>query len=277
MKNLLIGPYNLKYVEAGSGEPMLFLHNAGSGHWIWDHQIRHFAQNYRVFAFDMLGCGASERPDKPYDLDFYTRMTADIIEQLNLKDVTLFGNCVGAAAVLEYASRDSSRVKALVLFNLCGGHHMMTPLVRLVSMPMPQYLKPTHRMILKSFRHAPGVVKAAVRRNYATLPKPADPVYATELKEALNQAQTNSRLNLMQGLATFNKFSHEFARPSHLPPTIVFWGRQNRVLPLVNGLRFCEHLRPAQMHIVEDAGHLPMAEKPGYVNAQIKNFLATLQ
>ena len=273
MKSLSLGSNTVKYVEVGSGEPMLFLHNGGSGHWIWHHQIEHFAKKYRVLAFDMLGCGASDRPDVTYDLNFYTQMADDILGQLNLQNVVLVGNCVGAAIALEYASRNPSRLKALILFNLCGGHDMMAPLVRRASLPLPDFLRPVHQPALKMFEHIPGVIKSAVRRNYAVQPNLTDPVFLAESKEASNPAQTKSRLNLTRGLSSFNKFSHDFVRPSHLPPTVVFWGQQNRVLPLANGLQFCERLQPNRTNIVENTGHLPMAEKPDEVNLKIENFL----
>ena len=273
MKSLVIGSNTLKYVEVGSGQPMLFLHNGGSGHWIWHYQVQYFAKKYRVIAFDMLGCGGSDRPNVTYDLDFYAQMTDEIIEQLNLQNLILVGNCVGAAAALEYATRNSSRLKALILFNLCGGPHMMTPLVRLASASLPDFLEPVHRTALKVFEHIPFVIKAAVRTNYATLPDSADPVFLAESKEARNPAQTQSRLNLKKGLPSFNKYSHDFVRPPGLPPTVVFWGQQNRVLSLANGLRFCERLQPTRTHIVKNAGHLLMAEKPEDVNLRIENFL----
>ena len=276
MKSLSLGSNTVKYVEVGSGEPMLFLHNGGSGHWVWHYQIQHFAKKYRVFAFDMLGCGASDRPNVTYDLNFYTQMTDEIIARLNLQNLILVGNCVGAATALEYASRNSSRLKALILFNLCGGPHMMRPLVRSASYSLPDFLEPVHRSTLKIFEHIPGAIKSAVRTNYAALPDPTDPVFLAESKEARNPAQTQSRLNLMKGLPSFNKFSHDFVRPSHLPPILVFWGQQNRVLSLAGGLRFCERLRPTRTHVVEDAGHLLMAEKPDNVNLQIENFLSDL-
>lgn len=276
MKSLSLVSNTVKYVEVGSGEPMLLLHNGGSGHWVWHYQMQHFAKKYRVFAFDMLGCGASDRPNVTYDLNFYTQMTDEILAKLKLKNLILVGNCVGAAAALEYVSRKSSRLKALILFNLCGGHDMMTPLVRRASLPLPEFLEPAHRIGLKIFRQTPGVIKFAVRANYAALPDSADPVFLAENKEARNPAQTQSRLNLMKGLSTFNKFSHDFDRPSHLPPTVVFWGQQNRVLPLANGLQFCERLQPMQTHIIEKTGHLLMAERPDYVNLQIENFLSNI-
>ena len=273
MKSLSLGSGTVKYVEVGSGEPMLFLHNGGSGHWVWHYQIQHFAKKYRVFAFDMLGCGASDRPNVTYDLDFYAQMTDEILAQLNLQNVTLVGNCVGAAAALECSFRDSTRLKALILFNLCGGHDMMTPLVRLASLPLPGFLKPIHRATQKMIEHIPGVITTAVRTNYAAPPNLTDPVFLAESKEAHSPAQTMSRLNLKRGLSSFNKFSHDFALPTYLPPTVVFWGQQNRVLPLANGVQFCERLQPTRTHIVEGTGHLLMAEKPDYVNLKIENFL----
>ncbi len=255
---------------------MLFLHNGGSGHWVWQHQVQHFAKDYHVFAFDMLGCGASDRPNTTYDLDFYAQMTNDIMKKLNLQNVILVGNCVGAAASLEYASLDSSRVKALILFNLCGGHDMMSPLVRWVSTPMPKPLQHVQKKALKVFRRIPGMVASAVRTNFAGKPNPKDPVFIAETIEANNPKQSDSRLNLMNGLSSFNKFSSKFVRPESLPPVLVFWGQENRVLPVSKGLRFCERLQPTKTHTINGAGHLLMAEQPSLVNAYIETFLNDL-
>lgn len=253
---------------------MLFLHNGGSGHWVWHYQIQHFAKNYRVLAFDMLGCGASDRPDVTYDLGFYSTMARNILEQLDLKDVILVGNCVGAAAALECASRDSSRLKALVLFNVCGGHQMMSPMVRLASLPLSH--RATHQAALNVFRRTPKLVTAAVRTNFATPQDSSHPVYAAEIKEAFNPLQTASRINLTKGLASFNKFSQNFDRAEWLPPVAVFWGKENKVLPLAKGLQFCDRLKPDQQHIISNAGHLVMAEKPSTVNTRIEAFLSGL-
>lgn len=273
MKSLALSSYKVKYEEAGTGQPILFLHNGGSGHWIWHYQIEHFAKNYRVLAFDMAGCGSSNRPNTTYNLDFYTNMADEILEKLKLKDLILIGNCVGASTALELAIRDSSKLKALVLFNLCGGPHMMTPLVRLASSPMPNFVEPAHITVLKMFRLIPGLIEPVVRKNYATRPSPNDPVFIAEVNEAKNPAQDQSRLNLINGLSSFNKFSHDFIRPSNLPPTLVFWGEKNRVMPLAKGLHFCKRLDPLETHVVKDAGHFLMAESPEYVNLKIDDFL----
>lgn len=272
-KSLSLGTNVVKYVEVGSGEPMVFLHNAGSGHWIWHYQIQHFAKKYRVLAFDMLGFGASDRPNVAYNLNFYTQMIDEILVQLNLRNVVLVGNCIGAATALEYAIRDPSRLKALILFNLCGGRDMMTPSVRMVSIALPNFLEPIHRVVLQTLERSPWVISAARRTTYASPLDSSDPVALAERKQEGNPAQTQSGLNVIKGLSSFNKFSHDFIRPPFLPPIAVFWGRQNCVLPVNNGLRFCTRLRPTRTYIIENTGHMSMAERPKYVNAQMENFL----
>jgi len=42
------------YEESGQGEPLVFLHNGGNDHRIWDHQVAHFSKNCRVIAVDHL-------------------------------------------------------------------------------------------------------------------------------------------------------------------------------------------------------------------------------
>ena len=40
MKSIQFGHYKVAYVEAGAGAPLLFLHNGGNDHRIWDYQLR---------------------------------------------------------------------------------------------------------------------------------------------------------------------------------------------------------------------------------------------
>jgi pimeloyl-ACP methyl ester carboxylesterase len=280
MKSLLFRGHSIKYLEAGRGPSMVFLHNGGSGHWIWKYQIEYFARTHRVLAPDLLGCGQSDRPTLPYDLNLYADLVHGFLESLGLHEVILVGNCVGAAAALESTMRDPSRVSALILFNLCGGPHMMHPMVRLVSSgaSLPRGLENGHRWMLNFFSRLPGVRRSALRTNYGIrAPNRQDPVYMAESLEAANPAQAQPRINLIRGLPSFNKFSHDFPRPAVLPPTYVIWGEKNRVLPARKGARFCERLRPDRREFVPGAGHMVMSEEHAHVNAAMTDFLLTAQ
>ncbi len=69
----------LHYLEAGAGSALVFVPGWTMPAWIWEHQIRRFAQDHRVIAFDPRGQGASDKPSFGYD---HTRRARDIGELL---------------------------------------------------------------------------------------------------------------------------------------------------------------------------------------------------
>src|SRR5277367_558761 len=119
--------HKIWYRETGSGHPMLFLHNGGNDHRIWDRQVECFSKTNRVIVVDHLGHGQSDCPSIDYTLPLFTEQVAALVEQLSLAPVTLVGHCIGGAMSLNYARSHPANVHALVLFNiategtLCAG------------------------------------------------------------------------------------------------------------------------------------------------------------
>ncbi len=106
----------LHYLEAGSGPAILFEPGWSMPAWIWDPQIRHFAEHYRVIALDPRSQGDS---DKPPSGNYPARRAQDInelIEHLNLGPVVLVGWSLGVPELLTYAEHyGGTRVRAYVL------------------------------------------------------------------------------------------------------------------------------------------------------------------
>lgn len=106
------------YKKTGNGKPMIFLHNGGNSHIIWDHQVEYFSRTHTCYAFDLPGYGMSVNPDIRYPLEIYTSFLDAFIAGQNLAPVTLVGNCIGSATSLTYAMKNPDNVARLVLFNI---------------------------------------------------------------------------------------------------------------------------------------------------------------
>lgn len=79
---------------------MVFLHNGGTSHRTWEPLIERYAVDHDVIAPDMLGFGRSGHPRIDYSLDLYVEMLGALLGELDLGEVTLVGNRMGAATVL---------------------------------------------------------------------------------------------------------------------------------------------------------------------------------
>ncbi len=70
--------------------------------WIWEHQVRYFAQDHRVIAFDPWGQGASDKPSFGYDHARRARDIGELIAHLDTDPVVLVGWSLGVLEVMKY-------------------------------------------------------------------------------------------------------------------------------------------------------------------------------
>lgn len=105
----IIGGYRIHYVEAGTGEPVLFIHGNPTSSYLWRNVLPKVAGDLgrRGIAIDLLGFGKSDKPD---DVVYTVRLHADIveafIEKLDLKNLILvlhdWGGPLGGAYAINH-------------------------------------------------------------------------------------------------------------------------------------------------------------------------------
>jgi len=105
------------FKDWGTGKPVVFSHGWPLSADAWDPQMLFLGrQGYRVVAHDRRGHGRSGQSWSGNDLDTYADDLAEVIESLDLKDVTLVGHSTGGGEVTRYIGRHGTRrVAKLVL------------------------------------------------------------------------------------------------------------------------------------------------------------------
>jgi pimeloyl-ACP methyl ester carboxylesterase len=263
------------YEESGRGAPLVFLHNGGNDHRIWDRQITHFSKTHRVIAVDHIGHGNSDRPSVDYTLPLFTGEVAALIDQLHLAPVTLIGHCIGAAMALNYTLAHPADVRRLVLFNVATEK-------TLLAGPLAD--------IYRNFSADPAALEAFVTAMESTgLPREQtegglqlqlgasraadDPEFADYIHRLYNQkGQMRTLYNNLAQFATFRVLD-EFTKPRTFPPVLLIWGESNQVLPRQAGEEVRQRLQPDRCAFLEDCGHLAMRERPLEINKMIEEFL----
>lgn len=56
-------------------------------------------------------------------------------------------------------------------------------------------------------------------------------------------------------------------------PTLVIWGKQDKLIPLETGERFAREIGGAKLKVLDNAGHLPQIEQPDEFSRAIKGFV----
>jgi 2-hydroxy-6-oxonona-2,4-dienedioate hydrolase len=110
------------YVEAGVADaaPLLLIHG---GHGCWAHWIANIdalARQLRVIALDLPGFGESADPGALPDVVDFAVCVRALIEQLQLRNITLVGFSFGTLVAVTVAVAEPNRVVSLVLVNPPG-------------------------------------------------------------------------------------------------------------------------------------------------------------
>ncbi|MEV0283721.1 alpha/beta hydrolase [Kribbella sp. NPDC050820] len=126
----------LRYLTGGSGAPLVLLHTVRTQAEHFRHLIPLVQQRYTVYALDLPGMGYSQIvPGASYDEPAMRAAVVRLITHLDLRDVTLLGESMGAVLALTAAADLPDRVRRVVAVNAYdypGGIARSSLLARLI-------------------------------------------------------------------------------------------------------------------------------------------------
>src|SRR2546426_8968063 len=112
-----IGRVKLAYVEAGSGEPVVFVHGIPTDYRAWNSQIGPFSGKYHVIAYSRRLAQPNQNT-MDYEKSTIENNSADLvgfIEELGISPVHLVGHSYGGVALAVCASTSPPLILALTL------------------------------------------------------------------------------------------------------------------------------------------------------------------
>jgi pimeloyl-ACP methyl ester carboxylesterase len=130
------GQGRLRYLTGGSGAPLVLLHTVRTQAEHFRHLIPLVQQRYTVYALDLPGMGYSEIvPGASYEEPAMRAAVRRLLTQLDLRDVTLLGESMGAVLAVTTAAELPDRVRRVVAVNpydYAGGIARSSLLARLI-------------------------------------------------------------------------------------------------------------------------------------------------
>jgi non-heme chloroperoxidase len=110
---------NLAYCDYGQGRPVVLIHGWPLSMEMWEYQLNDLVSaGLRVIKYDRRGFGKSSKPWDGYDYDSLANDLKAVLDELDLRDVTLVGFSMGGGEVARYLNRfGSERVSKVVLIS----------------------------------------------------------------------------------------------------------------------------------------------------------------
>jgi pimeloyl-ACP methyl ester carboxylesterase len=247
-------------------EAVVFVHGMNTASYAWGRVpalVR--SAGYLTLVYDLYGRGFSDRPWTRYDLDLFDRQLGALLKRTRLRaGVHLVGSSMGAIVATEFALRHPEMVASLTLVGPAGfsdapAHPpfaLTTPIVGdwLMQVIGSRMLESASASVVYDKRLAPELE----RRIDAQLE------YAG-YKRAI--------LSTMRHVPVAD-FRDQYAKlgGQDLPVNLI-WGAKDAVAPFSESETATRLIAKAELHRVEDAGHLAAYEKPEEVAEAMLDFI----
>jgi 3-oxoadipate enol-lactonase len=138
LKQAPVGRYTLRYLDVGSGTPVVLIHGLAGDHTAWLAQIEVLRRDYRVIAFDNRGAGESTQVDEPVSTQDLARDTLQLMDHCKVERAHVVGRSMGGAVAQHMALMAPGRIISLTL---CASFAQLDPLGRRVLLNMREALE----------------------------------------------------------------------------------------------------------------------------------------
>ncbi|CAA9387901.1 MAG: haloalkane dehalogenase() [uncultured Quadrisphaera sp.] len=108
----------MHYLDVGAGRPVLLLHGNPTSSFLWRHVLERAGDHdggHRWIAPDLIGMGASGKPDLDYRLADHVRYVDAFVAALGLTDVVLVGHDWGVTIALDRLRRHPADVRGVAV------------------------------------------------------------------------------------------------------------------------------------------------------------------
>jgi pimeloyl-ACP methyl ester carboxylesterase len=257
----------------GTGRPVLCIHGFGANSATWKRLAPYLADDCELILVDLKGFGASPKPrDGKYSLEDQVELLAEFVAGQQLDRIVIMGHSLGGgiAVLLTAALRARGHaVDGLILIDAAVPLQPMPWYMTLLLIPGVNRLMfrvplaTTFRHIRRSAYYNTAAGSEEKTRAYMTAF--ADPNYPYVLRRTVHQ---------LLSPALFTAWVRA-ARSLSLP-TLLLWGRNDRLVPVRHAEYYRKRIPKAQLTIFEQCGHAPQEEHPEATAGAIRDFLKSL-
>lgn len=236
-----IGEVQVSFQDLGRGRPYLVLHG-GAG----PMSVEGFARTLsgrdgtRVILPTHPGFGGTPRPERLNTVRGLAEVYVALLDELDLHDVTLFGNSIGGWLAAEIALLASPRVHGLVLVDAGG--------IDVAGHPAAEVSTLTPDRLSALAYHDPARFRI-------------DPTQQTEAQRTA-MAANRSAMTVYAGRGKGSDPTLRERLRSITVPTLVLWGESDGIYDPEYGRAYAEAIPGSTFRLVPAAGHLPQLEAP---------------
>jgi pimeloyl-ACP methyl ester carboxylesterase len=259
----------LYFETAGDGEALVFVHAGIADNRLWDHQFRHFADDYLTVRYDMRGYGQSSIATEDFS---HTRDLAALLSLLGIRSAILVGCSMGGMVAIDLALAYPRLVRALVTVGSTPAgwrgseEHQANP---------PQWDETVAAFKAGDLERTSKLETQIWVDGESRTPNEVDPAVRALVYEM--------NLNVLQKEVAANGAKNNLLHPDAAEkldtltvPVLAIAGALDRPYAVAAVEGMAAQLPNAQSAIIEATAHVPSLERPEAFNKILANWLKML-
>ncbi len=254
-----------RILEAGEGEPLVFVHGTGGHLEAYARNFRGLAEDFRVIAYDMVGHGFSDKPDRPYTIDYLSDHLVGVAKALGLQRFSLSGESLGGWVAAWTAAHHPELVDKLILNTPGNVTNKPEVMKQVKDSTIKAVIEATYENVrarLEWLFHDKSFVTdelVGIRYNIYTRPEFKKAVYHIVCLQ-----DWEIRKNYAWGPEWCGKIKC---------PTLLLWTDNDPTGTVDEALILKEWIPGSHLYVINDAGHWPQWEKADEFNEVHGTFL----
>jgi len=254
-----------RVLQAGTGPDLVLLHGTGGHLEAYARDVAGLARDFRVTAYDMIGHGWSDLPDRPYTIDVLSDHLLGLMDELGIGRAHLSGESLGGWVTAWTAAHHPERVDRLVLNTPGNIANKPEVMARVRDSTRAAVADPSdanvRRRVEWLFHDTSMATDELVNLRRAVYRRPG---FRTAIENTL----------VLQEPQTRARFSWDPSWVSTIAATtLLLWTDHDPTGGLDEAKLLLDWLPDARLHVITGAGHWPQWEKPAEFLAEHRRFL----
>jgi pimeloyl-ACP methyl ester carboxylesterase len=237
--------------------PLILLHGTGASLHTWEGWVAALKKTRRVVTLDLPGFGltgpfAGQYAADDYRGDAYARFVLDVMDALKIQRAVIGGNSLGGEIAWRAVTLAPQRFERLILVDAAG--YALAPQsvplgFRIAALPVvnriAEHLLPRALVV--------GSVHSVYGDPSRVTEQLVDRYFELTLREG-NRRALGVRLQQLEAGAHVNRLKMLAL------PTLILWGRRDKLIPPSTAQEFARDIRGAQLVMFDGLGHVPHEE-----------------
>jgi pimeloyl-ACP methyl ester carboxylesterase len=267
----------VRYLQAGSGPPVVLVHGITSSADTWAAAMRGLSRDHTVIAPDLLGHGASAKPRGDYSLGAYASGVRDLLAALGHDRVTIVGHSLGGGVAMQFAYQFPERTQRLVLVSSGGLGREVNLMLRAAALPGAELVLP---FLVPSWlgRAVGGAGWVGQRLGLHARPDLGEVVRGfLSLNDAETRAAFLHTLRAVIDPGGQRVSGHDRLYLASKLPTLIVWGERDPIIPVAHAVAAHEAMPGSLLEIFAASGHFPHMDDTVRFVEVLDEFLRTTE